>query len=491
MNLCSVIFFNSILRKMYRRFLFVILAGLLLMQCDMKQKSIEKPNIVLILIDDLGWKDLGYMGSEYYETPNIDKLANQGMIFTQAYSNAANCAPTRASLLTGQYTPRHGVFTVASSERGESAWRRLIPTENHMDVALDKVTIAEALKSKGYVSAAIGKWHIGHSPAEQGFDYSIDRNEMGYKGGHFNEEKEYLTDKLTEKAEQFIAENKDKPFFLYLAHHAVHTPIQAKEEIINDYLDKEGVDCHNDATYAAMIKSVDESVGRVFSALEDHQLSENTIVIFVSDNGGYGPKTCMQPLRGAKGMYYEGGIRVPMFAYWPGRIAPESTSNVPVITTDFFPTFLDLAGAEAPVGQKLDGVSLLPVFKGESTLDRKELFWHFPAYLESYSNMKEQSRDTLFRTRPVSVVRKDEWKLMLFHEEWTLDGGRENLSKNNAVELYDLRSDLGERNNLASQETAKRDELLDELLEWINDVKAPLPSARNPEYNEIYLSASN
>jgi arylsulfatase A-like enzyme len=467
---------------MFRRFLFMLLAGALLMQCDMKQEANKPPNIVLILIDDLGWKDLGYMGSEYYETPNIDKLANQGMIFTQAYSNAANCAPTRASLLTGQYTPRHGVFTVASSERGESAWRRLIPTENNMDVALEKVTIAEALKSKGYVSAAIGKWHIGHSPAEQGFDFAIDRYEMGYKGGHFNEGKEYLTDKLTEKAEQFIIENRDKPFFLYLAHHAVHTPIQAKEEIINDYLDKEGVGCHNDATYAAMIKSVDESVGRVFRALEDHKLSDHTLVIFISDNGGYGPKTCMQPLRGAKGMYYEGGIRVPMFAYWPGRITPGSKSDVPVITTDFFPTFLDLADAEAPEGQKLDGVSLLPVFEGTSTMDRKELFWHFPAYLESYSNMKEQSRDTLFRTRPVSVIRKDDWKLMLFHEEWTLDGGRENLSGNNAVELYNLTNDLEERNNLAQIEIAKRDELLEELLRWIDDVEAPVPSERNAEY---------
>lgn len=452
------------------------------MQCGTKPETTKTPNIVLILIDDLGWKDLGYMGSEYYETPNIDKLANQGMIFTQAYANAANCAPTRASLLTGQYTPRHGVFTVASSERGESAWRRLIPTENNMDVPLEKVTIAEALKSKGYVSAAIGKWHIGHSQAEQGFDFAIDRYEMGYKGGHFNEGKEYLTDKLTEKAEQFIVENKDKPFFLYLAHHAVHTPIQAKEEIINDYLDKEGVGCHNDATYAAMIKSVDESVGRVYSTLDDHELSDNTLVIFISDNGGYGPRTCMQPLRGAKGMYYEGGIRVPMFAYWPGRITPGSTSEVPVITTDFFPTFLDLADAEAPEGQKLDGVSLLPVFEGVESLERDRLFWHFPAYLESYSNMKEQSRDTLFRTRPVSVVRKDDWKLMLFHEEWSLDGGGENLSVNNAVELYNLTNDLEERNNLAQIEIAKRDELLEELLQWIDDVEAPVPSKRNAEY---------
>jgi arylsulfatase A-like enzyme len=469
----------------------MILTGLLLMQCDTKPETIKTPNIVLILIDDLGWKDLGYMGSEYYETPNIDKLANQGMIFTQAYSNAANCAPTRASLLTGQYTPRHGVFTVASSERGESAWRRLIPTENNMDVALEKVTIAEALKSKGYVSAAIGKWHIGHSQAEQGFDFAIDRYEMGYKGGHFNEGKAYLTDKLTEKAEQFIVENKDKPFFLYLAHHAVHTPIQAKEEIINDYLDKEGVGCHNDATYAAMIQSVDESVGRVFSALEDHQLSDNTLVIFVSDNGGYGPRTCMQPLRGAKGMYYEGGIRVPMFACWPGRITPGSTSEVPVITTDFFPTFLDLADAEAPEGQKLDGVSLLPVFEGAESLERDRLLWHFPAYLESYSNMKEQSRDTLFRTRPVSVLRNGDWKLMLFHEEWSLDGGGENLSGNNAVELYNLSSDLEERNNLAQIEIAKRDELLEELLQWIDDVEAPVPSDRNAEYNEIYQNTYN
>jgi arylsulfatase A-like enzyme len=190
-------------------------------------------------------------------------------------------------------------------------------------------------------------------------------------------------------------------------------------------------------------------------------------------------------------MYYEGGIRVPMFAYWPGRITPGSKSDVPVITTDFFPTFLDLADAEAPEGQKLDGVSLLPVFEGAESLERDRLFWHFPAYLESYSNMKEQSRDTLFRTRPVSVIRKDDWKLMLFHEEWSLDGGRENLSGNNAVELYNLTNDLEERNNLAQIEIAKRDELLEELLRWIDDVEAPVPSERNAEYNEIYQNTYN
>lgn len=190
-------------------------------------------------------------------------------------------------------------------------------------------------------------------------------------------------------------------------------------------------------------------------------------------------------------MYYEGGIRVPMFAYWPGRITPGSKSDLPVITTDFFPTFLDLADAESPEGQKLDGVSLLPVFEGAESPDRDRLFWHFPAYLESYSNMKEQSRDTLFRTRPVSVVRKDDWKLMLFHEEWTLDGGRKNLSQNNAVELYNLRSDLEERNNLAQIETAKRNELLEELLDWFDETQAPVPSERNTEYNEIYQNASN
>ena len=449
--------------------------------CDQVQMQEEKPNIVFIFIDDMGWKDVGYMGSDYYETPNIDHLAKNGMIFTQAYANAANCAPTRACLLSGQYSPRHGVYTVARSDRGDSKDRRLIPIENSTTVPLDHIMVSEALKSAGYRSAAIGKWNVGNSPEEQGFDVSIPGKDFQ---GHFNKEGEYLTDYLTDQAVAFIKENNPEktgnPFFLYLSHYAVHTPIQAKESLIAKYKDKPGSGCHNDPTYAAMIESVDQSVAKINGVLEELGLAENTLVIFFSDNGGHGTFTCQKPLRGGKGMFYEGGIREPMFAYWPGKIKPESVCEEPVIGIDFYPTFLELAGTEPYRDYVLDGTSIVPLLNGEKTLNREGIYWHFPAYLESYEGLKDESRDPIFRTRPVSVIRKGDWKLLQFHEEWVIDGGRENIHKNNAVELYNLANDIGETNNLAGNETKKRDELLEDLIKWQQETSAPIPVEINP-----------
>jgi arylsulfatase A-like enzyme len=441
-----------------------------------------KPNIVFILIDDMGWTDVGFMGAKYYETPNIDKLAKGGMIFTQAYASAANCAPTRASLLSGQYNPRHGVFTVAGSDRGKSKDRRLVPIVNNETLPLDKITIAEALKPAGYVSAAIGKWHVGNTPQQQGFDVGMERYHLGYKNGHFKDDGEYLTDRLTDEAVKFIAENKEKPFFLYLAHHAVHTPIQAKENITEKYVEKEGETCHNQAEYAAMIESVDESVARINKTLEELNLSENTLLIFFSDNGGHGTYTCQKPLRGGKGMYYEGGIREPMFAFWPGKIKAGSVCETPIISTDFYPTFLELAGMEKPENYILDGESIVPLFNGKNPPNRKAIFWHFPGYLEAYSGLTEDSRDPIFRSRPVSVIRKGDWKLLQFYEEWVLDGGREKISTNNSVELYNIKNDIGETLNLCNVEVEKRDELLDELLKWQKETGAKIPTVANVEY---------
>jgi arylsulfatase A-like enzyme len=444
--------------------------------------SQEKPNIVFIFIDDLGWTDVGYMGSTYYETPNIDKLAKQGMIFTNAYANAANCAPTRASLLSGQYSPRHGVYTVANPARGPAKDRRLVPTDNSRKIPIDKITIAEALKPAGYVSAAIGKWHVGNDPIEEGFDFAVKKYDIGFKNGHFDKKGEYLTDRFTNDAVDFITENKDNPFFLYLAHDAVHTPIQAKQDIITKYKTKEAEGCHGHAEYAAMIESVDQSVGKINRTIEDLGLSENTIVIFFSDNGGHGEYTCQTPLRGGKGMFYEGGIRVPMFAYWPDKIKRNTTCDDPVIGTDFYTTFLELAGAKRPENYALDGKSIMPLLKGEESIKRDALFWHFPAYLQSYGGLKDASRDTIFRSRPVSVIRKGDWKLLMFHEEWVLDGGREKTDSNNAIELYNLSNDLSEEYNLAQTETKKRDELLDQLIDWQHKIKAPIPKKKNEEY---------
>ena len=444
----------------------------------------EKPNIVFIFIDDLGWTDVGYMGSSYYETPNIDRLAKQGMIFTNAYANAANCAPTRASLLTGQYSPRHGVFTVANPARGEAKDRRLVPIVNSRKISPDKITIAEALKSAGYVSAAIGKWHVGNDPKEEGFDFSVNKYEIGFENGHFDKKGDYLTDRFTNDAIQFITENKNKPFLLYLAHDAVHTPIQAKKDIISKYESKNPDGCHSHATYAAMVESVDQSVGKINKTLEDLGLSKNTILIFFSDNGGHGTYTCQKPLRGGKGMFYEGGIRVPMFAYWPEKIKSGTSCDDPVISTDFYTTFLDLAGAKSPENYPLDGASIVPLFKGSKSINRDAIYWHFPAYLNSYKGLQKDSRDTIFRTRPVSVVRKGDWKLLMFHEEWVLDGGREKMDTNNAIELYNLTNDIGEEHNLAQTETKKRDELLDQLIDWQNEINAPIPSKPNSEYRK-------
>ena len=464
----------------------LFLIVLILISCNTSNKtellSATKPNIVFILIDDMGWKDVGFMGSDYYETPNIDKLAKGGMIFQQAYANAANCAPTRACLLSGQYTPRHGVFTVAGSDRGKSKDRRVIPVENNQTLALEHVTIAEALQAAGYESAAIGKWHVGNTPQQQGFAVGMERYDIGYKRGHFTDEGEYLTDRLTEEAVKFIRENKDTPFFLYLAHHAVHTPIEAKEEKTEKYTNKEGEECHNNAKYAAMIESVDESVAGINKALEELGLSNNTLLVFFSDNGGHGTFTCQKPLRGGKGMYYEGGIREPMFAYWPEKIAAGSSCNEAIISTDFYPTFLELAGAPAPENYILDGKSIVPLLEGKERLGREAIFWHFPAYLEAYAGLKEDSRDRSFRTRPVRVIRKGDYKLLQFHEEWLLDGGFENLENNNAVELYNLKLDPGETMNLAVHEVNKRDELLQDLLTWQKQTRAPLPTKANPEY---------
>ncbi|HCC69814.1 MAG TPA: hypothetical protein DEQ09_01470 [Bacteroidales bacterium] len=480
---CYWIIKRHIYCKKLNYFIIVLVMTLGIMSLGSCKKQVpQKPNFVFIFIDDLGYSDVGYMGAKYYQTPNIDKLASEGMIFTQAYANAANCAPTRASLLTGQYSPRHGVYTVGRSDRGQSKDRRIIPVENSRTVALDNITIGEALKAAGYKTAAIGKWNIGNSPDKQGFDVSFSSDSLGFRNGHFDENGEYLADRLTDEAIKFINDNSDGPFFLYLSHYSVHTPIEAKEELIKKYQTAEPDGCHNNPVYAAMIENVDESVGRVLNTLDDLGIADNTVVVFFSDNGGYGPVTCMDPLRGAKGMYYEGGIREPMAVKWPVRVKAGTVCESPVIGLDFFPTFMDMAGATIPENKILDGMSILPLLLGEKSVDRDKLFWHFPAYLQKYKGGMEDARDTLFRTRPVSVIRKGDWKLLLFYEEWMLDGGEKSIATNNAVELYNLAADIGETNNLATSDTIRRNELLSDLFKWLKDINAPLPGEENPDY---------
>ena len=444
----------------------------------------RQPNIVLIFADDLGWKDVGYQGSDFMETPNIDRLAKQGMVFTAGYAAAGNCAPSRACLLSGTYTPRHEVYAVGSTDRGPKQSQRLVPIPNKSGLAKENLTLADALKAAGYVTGIFGKWHLsgkdGAEPAAQGFDV-VFQSSGGWSGKDPANPKGIYS--LTQAAGEFMDKNKDRPFFVYLPHFAIHSGLQARASTLAKFKTKKPGAQHNSALYAACTYDLDDGVGLLLKKLADLGLEENTLVVFTSDNGGT-QQSSQEPLRGNKGGYYEGGIREPFIVRWPGVTTPGSRCEVPVINVDFFPTFLAAAGVPAPAGKTLDGESLLPLLKGEQALKRQSIFWHFPGYLDNpVIRGRELGVRTGFRTRPVTVIHKGDWKLHLFHEEWQLDGGRAKLADNHAVELYNLKDDIGERNNLAEKDIAKRDELLDELLAWHKSVNAKLPSQPNPNYD--------
>lgn len=437
----------------------------------------QKPNIVFIMADDLGYTDVAVNGSRYYETPNIDRLAGQGTRFTRYY-HCQNCQPTRAALMSGQYGTRTGVFTVGSVDR--FAWwkRSLRPPENVTKLPLDRTTVAQALRQAGYATGMFGKWHLGeqgeHHPARRGFDEAIVSD-----GRHFDfatnpktdvPKGAYLADFLTDRAVDFIRRKKDAPFFLYLPHFGVHSPYQAKPELIAKFKAKPGVAGHDNATYAAMIASVDESVGRVMAVLDELKLADNTVLIFTSDNGGVGgyvreglkksgDVTDNAPLRSGKGSLYEGGTRVPFIVRWPGATKPGAVCEVPATHVDIFPTFLALAGGEKPK-QPLDGESLVPLFRDTSAkLTRDAIFAHNPGYLGA-------GADT-FRTTPVSTITSGDWKLMEFFED-------------SRLELYNLRDDIGETKNLATSQPDKARELHAKLIAWRKDTGAKLPTPHKP-----------
>ncbi len=441
----------------------------------------DKPNIVLIFIDDMGWRDATYAGSDLYETPNIDRLSREGMVFTAAYAAAGNCAPSRACLISGQYTPRHGVYAVSSTKRGPVGKMRLLPIPNSQQLSPDSVTVAEAMKGAGYVTGMFGKWHLGKTeathPRMQGFDVTDSTNPPGAKEFAKTDDPKWIY-RITDGACRFIEKNRERPFFVYISHHATHMAIQAREDTMARFLKKKPGARHKNLKYAAMNAQMDDGVGRVLKHLKDLELEENTLVVFTSDNGGL-PQSPQTPLRGFKGMYYEGGVRVPMIARWPGVIKAGSTSSVPVINLDLYPTFIAAAGGKVPEGKVLDGESLLPLFRSAGPLRRKAVFWHFPGYL---NGPNPGSRDPVFRARPVTVIRKGDWKLHLFHEEWVLDGGREKIDRNNSVELYNLAEDIGEAKNLAGEKKEKRDELLGDLLGWWRHASARVPRKANPDY---------
>lgn len=435
-----------------------------------------KPNIVFILADDLGYTDVACFGSRYYETPNIDRLASQGMKLRN-HHHCQNCAPTRAALMTGQYGPRTGVYTVGGTDRFDTSQRPLEPVENVTQLPLDRSIIAHQLREAGYATGMFGKWHLGengqHHPGKRGFDEAIVS-----AGQHFDfktspkvdvPEGAYLADFLTDKGVDFITRHKDQPFFLYLPHFGVHAPHQAKPELIEKFKGKPGVGGHNDPTYAAMIASVDESVGRVTKALDDLGLAGNTIVIFATDNGGVGGYrregiergageiTDNAPLRSGKGSLYEGGTRVPFIVRWPGQVPAGTECKTPTVHVDLYPTLLALSGAKTPE-HPLDGESLLPLWRDPAgKLTRDAIYQHFPGYLGAGPGF--------WRTTPVSLVQKGDWKLMEFLEDGHL-------------ELYNLNDDLSEKTNLAEKDPERAEALHGQLVAWREGIHAPMPERK-------------
>lgn len=433
------------------------------------------PNFVVIVIDDFGWSDLGCYGSRFYHTPNIDQLASRGIRFTDGYAACPVCSPTRASLLTGRY-PARLHLTDWLPGRPDRPSQKLLRPVIFQHLPLEELTVAEALKPAGYVSASIGKWHLGgpgYLPEQQGFALNRGGTQTGSPpGGYFrfktptlvaHDDKEYLTDRLTDEAEGFLAQSRDKPLFLYLAHYAVHIPLQAKPKLVAKYQDsaREDEPQHN-AIYAAMIQSVDESVGRIVRKLAELEISDRTYVIFTSDNGGLSvkegpntPATSNAPLRAGKGYLYEGGIRVPWIITGPAVARPGRTSNVPICSVDLLPTLLELASVAAPKSHEPDGVSVVPLLKETGSLDREALYWHYP----HYSNQGG---------KPGGAVRAGDFKLIEFYED-------------DHAELYDLKTDLSEAHDLAASQPETVNRLRRQLAAWRASVSAQMPSP-NPAY---------
>jgi arylsulfatase A len=518
------------------RVLFFVIASVFLPGCA--DQKIEKMNVILFLVDDMGWTDLGCYGSTFYETPNIDQFAEEGVLFTNAYAACHVCSPSRASLMTGKY-PATLHLTDWLPGRKDFPFQRLLNADINQHLPIDEITIAEALKEHGYTTAIIGKWHLGMEPSgplQHGFDKHIPEGwnpccppGSGYHApwdlsGLDNIEGDYLTDRLTDEALIYMEENKDRPYFLYLSHFAVHDPIQGRHDLVAKYDEKlkqieptegagyilEGnpddpdplsrkdlnslkedpdydeykvfqnnivkIKQHQDnAQFAGMVESVDESLGRVLSKLKELGHEDKTILLFFSDNGGmsaanfWNPErvipedeldmayaTSNLPLRGAKGWLYEGGIREPMIVKWPSKGLQGTVCDVPVVSNDFFPTILDMLGLPIPREYNLDGVSIVPLLKGKNELDREAIYWHFP----HYSNHGMQS--------PGGAIRAGDYKLLEYFE-------------NNTVQLFNLKEDIGEQHDLSGSAPEKVNELRTMLHKWREDINAQMMPP-NPDY---------
>lgn len=428
-------------------------------------------NIVLILADDLGWTDLHCFGSEYYETPHIDRLARDGVKFTQAYSACTVCSPSRAALLTGKYPGRLHITDWIPGLPPENPkllvpdWTKYLP--------LEEFTLANAMHDAGYATASIGKWHLGDAPywpEKHGFDINLAGTEAPNPKTYFapyhiqtlpeGPDGEYLTDRLGVEANRFIEQHKDQPFFLYLPHFAVHLPIQAKQALIEKYRAKRKPGQKQvNAGYAGMIESMDDTVGSIRKKLEELKLADHTLVIFASDNGGRVPTTSNLPLRVGKGSCYEGGTRTPLIVYWPGVTKAGTVCETPVIGMDLYRTILEVVGVKKGAEKALDSVSLVPLLNRTGGLKRDELFWHYPHY-QHYQ---------LGGTTPYGAIRKGDFKLIEFFDDMR-------------VELYNLKEDIGEQHNLADKMPEKVEELRSRLHAWRAEVGAQMPT-RNPNYD--------
>jgi arylsulfatase A len=455
--------------KLVASVLFLIIASLHTRSAT--AASAPPPNIILILADDLGWTDLACYGSDFYETPHIDQLAREGMKFTQAYSACTVCSPTRASILTGKYPARLHVTDWIPGLPPENP-KLLVPDWTKY-LSLEEVSIARRFKSAGYATASIGKWHLGdkeYFPEKHGFDINIAGSQAAAPTSYFAPYKiatlpdgpagEYLTDRLGGEAVRFIEQQKDKPFFLYVAHFAVHMPVQGKKALLQKYRAKlrPGL-THTNAVYAAMLESLDDTVGHIRRKLDELNLASRTAIIFASDNGARVPTSSNLPLRVGKGSCYEGGTRVPLIVHWPQVTKPASVCDSPVISMDLFPTLLEIAGLEKTNRSGVDGLSLVPLLRQSGELQRDALFWHYPHY-QHYQ---------LGGTTPYGAIRAGDFKLIEFFGDMR-------------VELYNLREDIGEQRNLAAQMPGKVDELRARLHEWRKEVGAQMPS-RNPNYD--------
>jgi len=434
-----------------------------------KSDITARPNFLFILADDLGWSQIGCYGSNYYETPNIDRLAREGMRFTDAYAACPVCSPTRASIMTGKYPARlHLTDFIAGGnfpyeKYAQPEWRKYLP--------LEEITIAEILKTAGYATASFGKWHLSidkkppkslpFNPDKQGFDEYFVTYKPSSKADP--ESDAHNVEAITRKSLDFMERHKNESFFLYVTHNTIHAPVMGKKKLVQKYKKKSGSDLpQNNPVLGAMIEELDNSTGKLLKKLEELKIADRTIVIFFGDNGGLERDAKQTLLRSGKANLYEGGIREPLIIRWPGVVKPSSTCSEPVTSVDFFPTFLEIVGVKDQVKKPIDGVSLLPLLAQKDRLNRPAIFWHYPHYHSSSIG-------------PCGAVRAGDYKLIEWFDESICGPGNE-------FELYNLKEDIGEQNNLAKQMPERVEQLKKMLSNWRRKVNAQMLTP-NPNYN--------